>query len=202
MLGPYGETIVLDWGLAKVLGRPDEPATGPAVRAPSSGSTDTQAGQVMGSPEYMAPEVAEGRAAEADERTDVYLLGSTLYHLLTGHKPRQGRTFEEMRQLACTVPPPSPRKVKRDAPRPSPPTPSPKAGEGAGAAQDRRAACRFFDMVQAASPPGRCPLGLGGSGGHTRIVAMLLAPDVGRRSPVVLRHGKVSCRASLPLLAM
>jgi serine/threonine protein kinase len=59
-------------------------------------STKTQAGFVMGSPWYMAPEVAEGRAADADERTDVYLLGATLYHILTGSVPRQGRSVQEI----------------------------------------------------------------------------------------------------------
>jgi Flp pilus assembly protein TadD len=118
MLGPYGETLVLDWGMAKILNLPEQPA-GAAPMPPTyfTSSTKTQAGLVMGSPWYMAPEVAEGRAADADERTDVYLLGATLYHVLTGHAPREGRSYQEIIELARKVVPPPPRKVKREVPR-------------------------------------------------------------------------------------
>lgn len=118
MLGPYGETLVLDWGMAKVLNVPDEQRAG-GTQAPltyATASTKTQAGLVMGSPWYMAPEVAEGRAADADERTDVYLLGATLYHMLTGHAPREGRSVEEIIKLARHAAPPLPRQVKAGVP--------------------------------------------------------------------------------------
>jgi Tfp pilus assembly protein PilF/tRNA A-37 threonylcarbamoyl transferase component Bud32 len=118
MLGEYGETLVLDWGMAKVRSQPENGQGYPAVQLTySSGSTETQAGTVMGSPAYMAPEVAEGRAADADERTDVYLLGATLYHLLTGRVPREGNSRAELVDLARTVPPPPPRRLKPDVPR-------------------------------------------------------------------------------------
>jgi tetratricopeptide (TPR) repeat protein len=118
MIGPFGEAMVLDWGMAKVCGQP-EPGDGfqPVRPTYSSGSGETQAGTVMGSPPYMAPEVADGRAVEADERTDVYLLGATLYHILTGQAPRQGRSHQEIVELARTVPPPAPRRLKPDVPR-------------------------------------------------------------------------------------
>ncbi len=118
MLGPYGETVVLDWGLAKVQGRPEEPA--PAGYVHLSGgdtSTATQYGTVIGAPPYMAPEEAEGKATEADERTDVYLLGGTLYEILTGRAPRQGSSKDEMIELARTVPPVPPRQVNAQVPR-------------------------------------------------------------------------------------
>src|SRR5205085_5565041 len=58
MLGPYGETILLDWGIAKVMGQPDAPAPEAAdsyVHVIESGKdTETQAGAIMGSPSYMA----------------------------------------------------------------------------------------------------------------------------------------------------
>jgi tetratricopeptide (TPR) repeat protein len=117
MIGPFGEALVLDWGMAKVCGQP-EPSGVPPVRPTySSDSGETEVGMVMGSPPYMAPEVADGRAADADERTDVYLLGATLYHILTGQAPRQGRSHEEIVELARTVPPPPPRRLKPDVPR-------------------------------------------------------------------------------------
>jgi cytochrome c-type biogenesis protein CcmH/NrfG len=118
MLGPFGEALVLDWGMAKVLSQPDPPSGAPPVQPTySSGSAETQDGIIMGSPAYMAPEAAEGRAADANARTDVYLLGATLYHLLTGRPPREGRSHEEVVELAKTMPPPSPRRLKPDVPR-------------------------------------------------------------------------------------
>jgi tetratricopeptide (TPR) repeat protein/tRNA A-37 threonylcarbamoyl transferase component Bud32 len=118
MLGPFGETLVLDWGMAKVRSQTEAAADTARVQLTySSGSRETQAGIVMGSPVYMAPEMAEGRPSEADERTDVYLLGATLYHILTGQPPREGSSYDEILELARTVPPPPPRRRKADVPR-------------------------------------------------------------------------------------
>src|SRR5262249_39135511 len=119
MLGPFGEAMVLDWGLAKVRNQPERREGPPQVHPTySSGSTATEAGMVMGSPSYMPPELADGRAADADEQTDVYLLGATLYHILTGVPPRQGSSHHEIVELARTVsPPPAPR-LQADRPRP------------------------------------------------------------------------------------
>lgn len=121
MLGPYGETQLLDWGLAKVMQQPDilGVARTSEVQLTRSGtSSETQYGSVLGTPSHMSPELAEGRPDEVDERTDVYLLGATLYHILTGEPPRSGRTRAEMIELARSVDPPSPRQVNRDTPRP------------------------------------------------------------------------------------
>jgi tetratricopeptide (TPR) repeat protein len=118
MLGPFGEALVLDWGMAKVCSQPEAaPGASPVQVTYSSGSVETQDGLVMGSPAYMPPEVAAGRAADADGRTDVYLLGATLFHILTGQPPRQGRSREEIVELARTVPTPSPRRLRADVPR-------------------------------------------------------------------------------------
>src|SRR5262249_15611761 len=106
MLGSYGETLVLDWGLAKVLGQPE--VQGPsieetAVQLTFAGvGTETIAGSIMGSPFYMAPETAAGLNDAVDERSDVYLLGATLYEILTNQPPRSGKGPMKLIQEART----------------------------------------------------------------------------------------------------
>ncbi|HHM13145.1 MAG TPA: serine/threonine protein kinase [Planctomycetaceae bacterium] len=90
MLGRYGETLVVDWGLAKALGTEETMRPGsdrPLV--PRSGSTaaPTELGTTIGTPEYMSPEQAQGRLDELGPATDVFSLGATLYCLLTGQAP-------------------------------------------------------------------------------------------------------------------
>ena len=112
MVGDYGETLLLDWGLAKPLGQPDEPVTPGSTRFSYSGeSLATQAGSIKGTPTYMSPEVAEGRIADVDKVSDVYLLGGILYHILTGKRPREATNVFELIRLARTVPPVPPRKL-------------------------------------------------------------------------------------------
>lgn len=94
ILGKYGETLVVDWGLAKVMAESEGEAS-PGVReSPGSGTqptaTLTQEGSVMGTPAYMSPEQAEGRLNVCGPATDVYGLGATLYALLTGGPPFPG----------------------------------------------------------------------------------------------------------------
>ncbi len=93
MIGEFGETVVLDWGLAKSLQddteRPDNFAeTLRAFRMSSSvEATQTTYGQVLGTPVYMPPEQAKGDLDQIDERSDVYSLGAVLYEILTGKGP-------------------------------------------------------------------------------------------------------------------
>ncbi len=93
MLGKYGETLVVDWGLAKVRDRDDSSRIDDeATLRPSSGSgvTPTMMGSAIGTPAYMPPEQAAGRLEELGPASDVYSLGATLYHLLTGQSPFRG----------------------------------------------------------------------------------------------------------------
>jgi serine/threonine protein kinase/lipoprotein NlpI len=122
MVGAYGETLLLDWGLAKPLGVPEETADTPEApvrtRFSYSGeSLETMDGAVKGTPAYMAPEVAEGRVADIDQSSDIFLLGGTLYHILTGKKPRAAKTVTEYIKLASTKPPPPPRTLDRTIPK-------------------------------------------------------------------------------------
>ena len=86
----FGQVIVIDWGLAKVL---DEAMPGDniadATLMDNSDGERTIAGQVLGSPLYMAPEQAAGRIDEVDERTDIYGLGAILFSILTGYAPHE-----------------------------------------------------------------------------------------------------------------
>jgi serine/threonine-protein kinase len=93
MLGKYGETLLVDWGLAKPVGRTDAiPAGDEATLRPSSGSAvaATQAGTALGTPAYMSPEQAAGRLDLVGPASDIYGLGATLYALLTGQAPFTG----------------------------------------------------------------------------------------------------------------
>jgi eukaryotic-like serine/threonine-protein kinase len=87
MLGPYGETLVVDWGLAKAAGSADgEPSTRDRTlelfRASDGGATEP--GSWLGTPSYMSPEQAAGQIDQLGPASDVYSLGATLYNLLTG----------------------------------------------------------------------------------------------------------------------
>ncbi len=96
ILGKHGETLVVDWGLAKAVGRAD-PTVGEQTIAPSSsGSSETMPGSAMGTPAYMSPEQACGDLDRLGPRSDVYSLGATLYCLLTGKPPFEGEDVGEI----------------------------------------------------------------------------------------------------------
>ncbi len=91
VIGKHGETLVVDWGLAKATGRSDPMAPEESlVPHSASGSGATLPGSALGTPAYMSPEQAAGQIDELGPRSDVYSLGATLYCLLTGKAPFQG----------------------------------------------------------------------------------------------------------------
>lgn len=100
MAGRYGETLVVDWGLAKLLDTPfSESVTAGLIgerQSQQDGSTPTQVGGAVGTPQYMSPEQASCKLEEIGIRTDVYLLGATLYQILTGKPPHEDESVSKM----------------------------------------------------------------------------------------------------------
>jgi WD40 repeat protein len=105
LVGGFGETVVIDWGLAKDLSLV-EPAADPAASGLGSAPADgalTRLGTVMGTPAYMPPEQAAGQTV--DERADVYALGAILYHLLSGSRPYEGESSDQVLARVMSGPP-------------------------------------------------------------------------------------------------
>lgn len=119
ILGKYGETLVVDWGLAKAQGKTDstDAAIGPVLPSSGSGSSPTLAGSAVGTPAYMSPEQAAGKVDELGPAADVYSLGATLFHLLTGQLPIAGNSPMEIVRKAEAGEVRSPRELRSDVPR-------------------------------------------------------------------------------------
>src|SRR5262249_33958353 len=109
MLGDYGETLVVDWGLAvscdqiASASRPAEPLPDPS-----------ETGTAIGTPQYMSPEQGAGRVWELGPTTDIYSLGASLYELLTGQLPFDRNNYDELLRCVAVGKFPPPR-AKRPA---------------------------------------------------------------------------------------
>ncbi|MCE9606682.1 MAG: tetratricopeptide repeat protein [Planctomycetia bacterium] len=122
MLGPYGETLVVDWGLARPFGdvhvhadSDDDSGVGSSISA-STTNRPTQMGSIVGTPQFMSPEQAMGRLDLVGPASDVYSLGATLYCLLTD---QAAFIAADVRKVLMDVQRgvfPPPRQVKRDVP--------------------------------------------------------------------------------------
>jgi eukaryotic-like serine/threonine-protein kinase len=122
MLGKFGETLVVDWGLAKPLGRTDSFAGGVPGEmtlqpSPGSGIEPTLVGAAVGTPRYMSPEQALGSAQQIGPVSDVYGLGAILYCLLTGRAPLEDVVdVERVLSRIASGEIPHPRTVNRSVP--------------------------------------------------------------------------------------
>ena len=107
MVGEFGEVLVMDWGIAKFLSEQEledsierravgEEGEEGVSRRPSVDFGTTLEGEVMGTPQFMAPEQARGRVYELDERADLYSLGAILYAILTLRPPVVAGSLEKL----------------------------------------------------------------------------------------------------------
>jgi WD40 repeat protein/serine/threonine protein kinase/tetratricopeptide (TPR) repeat protein len=123
MLGKFGETLVVDWGLAKAVGSgqqgagnkdKDEPLLVPRS---GEGAAVTHMGAALGTPAYMSPEQAAGRLDQLGPASDIYSLGATLYTILTGRPSIDSKDVVEALSKVQRGEWPPPRQVKSDVPR-------------------------------------------------------------------------------------
>ncbi len=123
MLGNYGETLVVDWGLAKADSHASsEGRTSidfvPIVPASGSNAALTRMGSALGTPQYMPPEQASGQLELLGPASDIYSLGATLYEVLSGKPPLADADSEEVLQRVESGDIPSPREENPSIPKP------------------------------------------------------------------------------------
>lgn len=119
MIGSYGEVLLMDWGLAKLIGARTGssgvrvPATVLSARAEAAESFATMLGSVMGTPNYMSPEQARGEVEQLDARSDLFSLGIVLHELLTLERPFTGQTAKALLDRIASGEPADPAPLRR-----------------------------------------------------------------------------------------
>ncbi len=108
LVGPFGETVVIDWGVAREASEATPTASSedtlpPGWKPPADAQALTETGAVLGTPAYMPPEQASG--APVDMRADVYAIGAILYHILAGIAPYDGGRCTEVVARVLLYPP-------------------------------------------------------------------------------------------------
>ncbi len=120
MVGKYGETLVVDWGLARLQGETSEQLSDTESPQILSGSIETQTldGTLLGTPAYMPPEQAMGTIDQLNATSDVYSLGATLFELLTGQPPFVGKQLTELLKNVRRGNFPNPTEIDKSIPKP------------------------------------------------------------------------------------
>ncbi|MCA9077355.1 MAG: protein kinase, partial [Planctomycetaceae bacterium] len=119
VLGKFGESMVVDWGIAKLVDSHEDSQLGAEETLhlrEEPDATATRTGSYLGTPAYMSPEQATGKVREVGPWSDVFGLGAMLYHILIGKPPYQGRDARETLVLASKGKWKFPRFQKRNVP--------------------------------------------------------------------------------------
>lgn len=120
MIGPYGEVLLMDWGIGRFIGDPEkeqDPFKKEILKEIQFLSKETK-GKIVGTPSYMAPEQIRGDPLLVDKLTDIFLLGATLYHITALEYPYHGKdSYETLCKAARGNPvPPEKRNPSRQIP--------------------------------------------------------------------------------------
>ena len=115
ILGPFGEVILLDWGLARLNGDQHTESDDSSIHLTTDSSCKILEGRPEGTPAYMAPEQAEGRSSLIGPRTDIYGLGTILFQILTGIPPHSGKDLSDLYNRIIHNPTPQARLVEPSA---------------------------------------------------------------------------------------
>lgn len=121
MVGDFGETLVVDWGLAKSAGKAFSESSALPLMLSSSGSTASPAthfGSTVGTPAYMSPEQAGGQTDKLTPAADIFCLGATLYAMMTNRTPYSGADMSKILGQAQAAKSPSPRTLNPAVPKP------------------------------------------------------------------------------------